>query len=292
MSAGLETSIPWEIGKGATSVNSAAGFVLNLASDTGAEWLVPKSQHVDMGRAHSAGVSNTKKLFARADHSAVFSGKVANQIHGVTLPKQEGFGCDVVTVTGISRPELRVDHSRMDNKEVRKLNVDWLARVVSGKSSAGYAALGLALDRSGNLVTQWARGHKAIGDKAARHIEAKLGKPRGWLDELQTDDVRQITSSSGKSEPRLSSQLAKIDVDMLVTADEWLAASERIRGVRRTPREEKWIARRLVEAGKIYNMLAEGGGHLSPAHYAELMRLSGGEHEDEEPGVASSSTKL
>ncbi|MFC0677497.1 hypothetical protein ACFFGH_06490 [Lysobacter korlensis] len=67
----------------------------------------------------------------------------------------------------------------MDNKTVRKANVEMLVREHEGPT-----AFGKAIDREQVQVSQWLGG-KPIGDRLARHIEEKLGKPRGWLDVLQ-----------------------------------------------------------------------------------------------------------
>lgn len=64
----------------------------------------------------------------------------------------------------------------MDNKAVRKRNIEWLV-----EQHGGPTAFGNAIEREQSQVSQWL-GEKPIGDKLARHIEAKLRKPTGWLD--------------------------------------------------------------------------------------------------------------
>lgn len=67
----------------------------------------------------------------------------------------------------------------MDNKEVRKLNIAWLSERHGGPTA--FAAL---VGRSQVQVSQWVGG-TPVGDKLARHIEAKMERKRGWLDSPQ-----------------------------------------------------------------------------------------------------------
>ena len=66
-----------------------------------------------------------------------------------------------------------------DLAEMRRLALE---RVRNEQFGGNAQALADAIDRDGNQVRQWLRGHRNIGEKLARHIEAKLGMVRGELD--------------------------------------------------------------------------------------------------------------
>lgn len=67
----------------------------------------------------------------------------------------------------------------MDNKAVRKANIEALVAEAGGPTE-----FGKLIEREQVQVSQWLGG-KPIGDRLARHIEEKLGKARGWLDVQQ-----------------------------------------------------------------------------------------------------------
>lgn len=68
------------------------------------------------------------------------------------------------------------EHCLMDNKAVRKRNIQWLVEQYDGPTN-----LGKILERDQVQVSQWLGG-KPVGDKLAQHIAEKLGEPKGWLD--------------------------------------------------------------------------------------------------------------
>lgn len=65
----------------------------------------------------------------------------------------------------------------------------------------GQAKLAAMLGRDRNQVWQWLldqdkRAARAIGDKIAREIEQKTGKPSGWLDAINTPDSDEFVTVS------------------------------------------------------------------------------------------------
>lgn len=80
-------------------------------------------------------------------------------------------------------------------QRVRRENTRRLMQQVGGPS-----ALAFRLDRDPSYISQivGASHSKAIGDRMARHIEEKLGKPEGWLDEPH--DPVEVTKVAGRDE--------------------------------------------------------------------------------------------
>lgn len=71
----------------------------------------------------------------------------------------------------------------MDSKEIRKINLRALIKAHGGNS----AAFAEKVETSPVYLSQiFSKKTKAeIGDRLARKIEARCGKPRGWLDRLE-----------------------------------------------------------------------------------------------------------
>lgn len=89
------------------------------------------------------------------------------------------------------------DDFPMDNKAVRKRNIEWLVGQHGGPTE-----LGKLIERDQVQVSQW-RGGKPIGDKLARHIETKLAKPKGWLDQPQWEPNDSAAAASVSQAGRL-----------------------------------------------------------------------------------------
>lgn len=89
------------------------------------------------------------------------------------------------------------DHSHMDNKAVRKANIQWLVTQHGGPTE-----FGRLIEREQVQVSQWLGG-KPIGDRLARHIESRIGKPTGWLDQPQWfgAETRQPESRVARLDP-------------------------------------------------------------------------------------------
>jgi len=114
----------------------------------------------------------------------------------------------------------------MDNKEVRKRNLGWLADQVGGPT-----ALADKLDRTVVQVSQW-RGGKGIGDRLARDIEAKLGRPHGWLDTPQWLNRSDAAETENKSRDTSGpgSHSARLDHAIITAAKRWVMAEEHLYG--------------------------------------------------------------
>jgi hypothetical protein len=97
------------------------------------------------------------------------------------------------------------DDSQMDNKAVRKRNIEWLVPLHGGSTE-----FGKLVERDQVQVSQWLGG-KPIGDKLARHVEAKLGKPVGWLDQPQWESRLNVQEAGSFYGP--VSHLGRIDPD-------------------------------------------------------------------------------
>lgn len=65
----------------------------------------------------------------------------------------------------------------MENKKLRHQKFKSIAA-----QHASLVELGHVLDMNPRRLSQLKNGSKQIGDRTARHIEAKLGKHSGWMD--------------------------------------------------------------------------------------------------------------
>lgn len=135
-----------------------------------------------------------------------------------TLSKRECFRKGYVTGPIIPHGNPSPDHGVMDNKLVRRRNIEALVGLAGGPTE-----FGKQIEREQVQVSQWLGG-KNIGDKLARHIEQKLGKPVGWLDSPQwEDDEGLATSSRAGSHPgRLSPTIIADAMRLLRFLDELL----------------------------------------------------------------------
>ena len=77
----------------------------------------------------------------------------------------------------------------MESKEIRRRNLNLLCGEY--ETQAAFAGA-IGLDSS--YTNQLLGGHRNIGDKTARKLEAKLGKPNGWLDQVHepVENVREM----------------------------------------------------------------------------------------------------
>ncbi|MCL5796132.1 MAG: hypothetical protein M1579_01360 [Gammaproteobacteria bacterium] len=72
----------------------------------------------------------------------------------------------------------------MTNKELRRKKLaDLIAEYGSQK------ALGDAVGKDPAMFSQILNVTRGLGDKLARDLEEKLGKPRGWFDLYDSDDI-------------------------------------------------------------------------------------------------------
>lgn len=82
----------------------------------------------------------------------------------------------------------------MDVIEIRRNNIKYLADVKYGRlrlsELIGY--------QDANYINQLCGGFGAFGNRTARKIEEKLGLPRGWMDNPQSDEPR-VENQSGTS---------------------------------------------------------------------------------------------
>jgi len=104
----------------------------------------------------------------------------------------------------------------MDISEVRRLNLLEAVTAIGGE-----ARFVEAYDVSQAQLWQWLNRRRNIGEKSARKLESKIGKPSGWLDTGQNDegatDAPPIELSS--SAFRLVKQVEKLDREGRLSED-------------------------------------------------------------------------
>jgi hypothetical protein len=180
--------VPRELGQRVSAVDVAAGRMLDLASELCACSLVAERYEIESAGRDFALSCYSPEFFTVAVNPAVALGEVGLCVHSrskgepaATLPIREPARKNNVPSPVIPFLSRVPDHDLMDNKAVRKANVAMLVRMHQGPT-----AFGQLIERDQVQVSQWLGG-KPIGDRLARHIEEKLGKPKGWLDVLQDD---------------------------------------------------------------------------------------------------------
>lgn len=98
-------------------------------------------------------------------------------VHGATvIAKRYSFVNSSLLVPRIAG---RYDTARMDNKAIRRKNLLDLER-----EFGTLAALAEATGSADRHLSQMKNGTRGMGDRVARRFEARLGKPRGWMDEV------------------------------------------------------------------------------------------------------------
>lgn len=103
----------------------------------------------------------------------------------------------------------------MDNKAVRKRNIEWLVGRADGPGD-----FARQIGRDPVQISQWLGG-KNIGDRLARHIETALGKGVGWLDQPQWTDVPGEPDRASAA-TITKSQSPGLDEERLASSIEWL----------------------------------------------------------------------
>jgi phage repressor protein C with HTH and peptisase S24 domain len=83
----------------------------------------------------------------------------------------------------IRDPSNLLSNARMDIKEIRRHNLQLLSSEFNTMEEFA-AACGY---EDGNYCRQLATGHRKMGDKTARKIEAARNRPVGWMDQLHDD---------------------------------------------------------------------------------------------------------
>lgn len=74
-----------------------------------------------------------------------------------------------------------------------------LVRLIQEKADGHQAEFSALIGKSPSYVGQLVRGVGSFGDRVARQIEQQCGKPKGWLDQAQTELA---ALSHGASSPR------------------------------------------------------------------------------------------
>lgn len=115
------------------------------------------------------------------------------------------------------------NHDGMENKEIRKANLETLVeqkRLESGMTKAQFAE---AIDTSPATLSQLMgdNPNRNIGDKMARKIEASLNLPFGWMDALHYKSSEPNVSYRDRNEVRGS-----YPVISWVSAGQWMEAVE------------------------------------------------------------------
>lgn len=115
------------------------------------------------------------------------------------------------------------EHSGMENKEIRKANLESLIeqkKLESGMTKAQFAE---SIDTSPAALSQLMgdKPNRNIGDKMARKIENALNLPSGWMDTLHSNDSESNVSYRGINETRGS-----YPVISWVSAGQWIEALE------------------------------------------------------------------
>jgi phage repressor protein C with HTH and peptisase S24 domain len=122
----------------------------------------------------------------------------------------------------------------MDIFEARRAN---LLSLIAERFGGTQSAFASAIDRQSDYVSRLVHGHKGLGERLARHIEATLGLPSGWLDELHDEDsglppmpvdrdvvavpVLAVTASMGRGRAQPDHDLV---VDYMRITRSWLRA--------------------------------------------------------------------
>lgn len=95
-------------------------------------------------------------------------------------------------------------------KPLEAVRRDNLARLVGEADSQ--AAFARAIEKDKNQVNQWLgrAGSRNISAATARHIEKKVGKPPGWLDQ-DRDAVAEVSQSAGLDAAKLSASIEFVE---------------------------------------------------------------------------------
>lgn len=115
------------------------------------------------------------------------------------------------------------EHSGMENKEIRKANLESLIeqkKLESGMTKAQFAE---SIDTSPAALSQLMgdKPNRNIGDKMARKIENALNLPSGWMDTLHSNDGEPNVVYRGINETR-----GCYPVISWVSAGQWMEALE------------------------------------------------------------------
>lgn len=212
--AAVDRAVPRKVRQRLPTVDRALGGVLDVAGELGTERLVAKGNEVEKARGHATRGGDAVELDALPGGTAVGFDKVGLEVHGGevvgfarTLSNRECFRKGYVTAPIIPHGNPAPDHGGMDNKLVRRRNIEALVSKAGGPTE-----FGRQIEREQVPVSQWLGG-KNIGDKLARHVEAKLGKPVGWLDTPQWEYDEGLTTSS-----RSGSQPGRLDPSTIADA--------------------------------------------------------------------------
>lgn len=180
----------------------------------------------------------------------------------------------------ISLPAIGRDNPAMDVFDIRLRNLQGLLearRDPDNSRSKGVAPLARELGKADAQIQQYATGHRRIGDKFARELEAKLGLKSGWMDQDQTLGVRDDAGQYMLSLDEETAALVKVWQDLPVglrwdlverieqyqrlhnrspdiARSMWAGPSRRTR--EQEKRIEAWQAR--VHSGKIHHDQGDG----------------------------------
>ena len=137
-------------------------------------------------------------------------------------------------------------------EEIRQRNLRALL-----EEGLSQAEIGRAMNKSAKQVSQWfGKGSaRAMSSATARQLETAVGKPRGWLDNLND------SNSTGNRETESHSQT--LDPDILHEAITLIVFDEEAAGAY-PPRT---YSRRLAE---LYARVAADGGKLTDPHSDEF----------------------
>lgn len=157
----------------------------------------------------------------------------------------------------VSQPTVRAMHER-PIYVIRWRNF----RELIGPKSGALTAAAERLGKTQGQVSHFGGKNpiKNIGDDIASEIEKAWAKPLGWLDQNWRDE----TVNEQSDLMRAGSQIQVLEAAYLARALFWLDAEERAKGLLQPVRR----AERLLA---LYELVAAGGGDLSPAATDELI---------------------
>lgn len=97
-----------------------------------------------------------------------------------------------------------------------------LNRLVAERAKGSQAELATLLGRSASVIWQYLSGHREMGEKFARHVEAKLHLPRGWMDQPDPATSPPPESNSPLDTTRLPASAAVSTPDISSAEAQWL----------------------------------------------------------------------
>lgn len=66
-----------------------------------------------------------------------------------------------------------------------------LRGLIHSRFEGNQASFAKAIGRSPSVIWQYLSGHRRMGEDFARHIERRLGLPRGWMDDGQLQSAEE-----------------------------------------------------------------------------------------------------